>query len=604
MSKRAADKQLTQLNQFDEDNDEDLPAPFRRAGDNDLAQRVIKKPKSRLRAQAQPAAAPAVTDSDSQPKSVFKGFSFGQAAANAPAASATPAKPAGSFVFGAGSTSGFVFGNKPDAAADKPAASPFKPSTGFSFGEAKPAGPAAPASGFGAVSFKPAAAQPAAGFSFGQAKPSASAEAPKEAAPQATASAGFSMSPFKPPTGDKPAPAFGQAAFGAFGSTSKPSAGFSMPSFKPPSGDAVAPAFGGAKPSNGFASSVMPSFAPPTTSASAPAKTGVDDSEEFYRNIRGLNMSLQTKIGDALKENAFVDLCPLLEQYRAHWSRIAESHPPPADAAKGTAMAVDKPAASSPSKDAAMSVDKPAAGSPSKSLFAPQPPPAKPLFPTTATSSMPKPAFGASAADADAPKSSGFSFGFGKPASAEETAKPFSFGFGNPAAAATAGTQQKSAFSFGFGKPAEQSEQQREQDGDGDAGSDGDEAEEAPVAKEPTNRGEEGETTVHQSRVKLFRWDKDENKYRDLGICNLRINVWGDDGARRARVVCRQDTTEKITLNASIFAQMTVEHTPDDKSVGLLVFMDGQAVQFRPRLKTSELARDLKAALDRVIATL
>ncbi|KAJ2715331.1 hypothetical protein H4R19_001257 [Coemansia spiralis] len=586
MAKRAAERQLTQLNQFDEEHDGDSQADsFRRAGQDDLARRVIKKPKSRLRAQAQPAAEPAPPASEPEPKGVFKGFSFGQAAANASTASAAPAKPAGAFAFGAGSTSGFVFGQKADAATEKPAAAPFKPSTGFSFGQPAPAASAAPASGFGAVSFKPAAAQPAGGFSFSQAKPAVAAEPPKETAETKPPSAGFSMPSFKPPTGEQPASAFGQAAASAFGSATKPAAGFGMPSFKPPTGQATVSAFGGAKPSG---------FVPPTSSERAPAKADGGAGEEFYRNIRGLNVSLQTKINDALKENAFVDLCPLLEQYRTHWTRIADSSPPPAAA-----------------DDTAMAVDKPAADSPSKSLFAAPPPPTKPLFPTIVASSMPKPAFGASSsAAADTPKPAGFSFGsFGKPSSAAESAKPFSFGFGKPAdAGPAAAAQQKPAFSFGFGKPAEQPEQQQqqqeEQERDGDAGSGDDEADEAPVAKAPTSKGEEGETTVHQSRVKLFRWDKEDNKYRDLGICNLRINVWEAGGAKRARIVCRQDTTEKITLNASVFAQMTVEHTPGDKSVGLLVLMDGQAVQFRPRLKTSDLAQDLKAALDRVIATL
>ncbi|KAJ1725970.1 hypothetical protein LPJ61_005514, partial [Coemansia biformis] len=448
-----------------------------------------------------------------------------------------------------------------------------------------------------------------AGLSFGQPKPAESADTAWLAAPvQTKPASGFSIPSFKPPAGDQAAPAFGQQPTGAFGGGAKAAAGFSMPSFKPPTGgQAVSSAFGGAKPASGFNSG----FVPPAPAASAPMETD-DASEEFYRSIRGLNVSLQSKIGDALKENAFVDLSPLLQQYRVHWDRIVGSRPPPV-AEKPPATAAE-PKAPAP---AAVDVEKPAANNStaSKPLFAPTMPPTKPLFPSITASTMntaPKPAFGAAAQPkpafgaAAAPKPAGFTFGFGKPASTEESAKPFSFGLGKTAEAASAAPQQKPAFSFGF-KPAEQ-QQQQHTDGDGDAGgdaaSDADEAAAAPAVRSPTKKGEESESTVHQARVKLFRWDKDDRKYRDLGICNLRINTWEADGAPRARIVCRQETTEKITLNASIFAKMTVEYKPGEKCVGILVFMDGQTVQFRPRLKSAELARDLKAALDSAIASL
>ncbi|KAJ1677708.1 hypothetical protein EV182_005595, partial [Spiromyces aspiralis] len=64
MAKRTAEKQLTQLNQFDEDVDTDgNGGEFRKADEATLARRVIKKPKSRLRGAAAGDPTAAATDS-------------------------------------------------------------------------------------------------------------------------------------------------------------------------------------------------------------------------------------------------------------------------------------------------------------------------------------------------------------------------------------------------------------------------------------------------------------------------------------------------------------------------------------------------------------
>ncbi|KAJ2528919.1 hypothetical protein GGH20_002440, partial [Coemansia sp. RSA 1937] len=60
----------------------------------------------------------------------------------------------------------------------------------------------------------------------------------------------------------------------------------------------------------------------------------------------------------------------------------------------------------------------------------------------------------------------------------------------------------------------------------------------------------------------------------------------------------------KITLNASMFAKMMVEHKGNDKNVGLLAVVDAKPTRFMFRVKTTGEASELKKALDNVIASL
>ncbi|KAJ2503542.1 hypothetical protein GGH96_000102 [Coemansia sp. RSA 1972] len=646
MAKRTAERQLTQLNQHDDEDSDVQGSNFQKADEGELARRVIRKPKSRLRTAASNESTPKASFSgfagfgasssnvseasgSEQPKSSFTGFSFGQAAPNvsekdAPAsggavkaggfgssgfgssgfgssgaaASATPAF--GSSGAAASATPAFGsggFGAKPSATTDKPA------STGFSFG-ATPSTTDKPAGfSFGTQS---------SGFTFG--KPAvAEPSKPTPSEPAKPAASGFSIGAFKPPTATAPS----TASTGMFSKTS------ALPSFK-----------------SGF---IPPTSANTVPAAAEPTKSASDD--EFYRHIRGLNASIQKKITDAIAVNAFVDLTPLLEQYQKHWKKVTEDFMPDTNTAVDTAKPVVTASVVSKA-DAAPVVSKAAEPAPIKSsMFASLSPPTQPSKPaetkfafgaqsTSSATSPPKPAetkfaFGTqSAISATSPKPAetkfafgaqstssstspkpaqgspgGFSFNFSKPAATTDAAnKPFSFGFGKPS---TASSPPKPAFSFGMSKPMQSPTDAGPPTATSATDAQSDDEQEPDTARAPTTAGEEGETTVHKVRGKVYMWDSEKKAFKDLGVGNLRINTWETDGGdKRARILCRQETTEKITLNASMFAKMMVEHKGNDKNVGLLAVVDAKPTRFMFRVKTTGEASELKKALDTVIASL
>ncbi|KAJ1963832.1 hypothetical protein GGI12_001807, partial [Dipsacomyces acuminosporus] len=170
---------------------------------------------------------------------------------------------------------------------------------------------------------------------------------------------------------------------------------------------------------------------------------------------------------------------------------------------------------------------------------------------------------------------------------------------------------QKPVFSFGFGSstaPAAQATK-GDSDDDGEAEADGsakeDEDEEAGGVKEPTNAGEEGETTEHQTRAKLYMWDGAAKKYKDLGVGNLKVNSWEtDSGDKRARLICRQEGSDKLTLNAAIFKEMNTEHTAGKKEVGILVITDGKPTRYLIRTKNGDVAKKLYDSIEQVKSTI
>ncbi|KAJ2893488.1 hypothetical protein GGI21_005420, partial [Coemansia aciculifera] len=392
MGKRVADKQLTQLNQFEEgvdDNGSDHDSGalgFRRADESTLAQRVIKKPKSRLRATpaaaaadpppassafsgfsgfgssaaAAPAASVSDTGSESSSKGAFKGFSFGQ-----PAASTTAAKPAASAAasgafgsFGATGGSAFKMGafGAPAAAAPTATTNPKDTPSTFNF-----------------------ASKTSGGFSFGSKPQPPAAEVKKPAEPVDSEMA----------VDEKPAPAF------------------SMTSFQPPTAVASSTTgssmFGTQSAMPTFASGfVPPNTAAATTTTAASSSSAGSNDDEFFKSIRGLNVSLQKRISDALDANAFVDLTPLLEQYRIHWAKIngVEATPQAPSFDNSRLGAAPQPEPQPESK--AQPVPEPTAVTAPKFNFGS----------ASSTSPSAKPAAAAT---------SGFSFNFGKPSAAAST---------------------------------------------------------------------------------------------------------------------------------------------------------------------------------------
>ncbi|KAJ1661320.1 hypothetical protein GGF38_003717, partial [Coemansia sp. RSA 25] len=385
-------------------------------------------------------------------------------------------------------------------------------------------------------------------------------------------------------------------------------AAFSMPSFQPPTAATTTTgssmfAAQPAKPT--FASGFVPpgaavaATAPSSSAVVASTTTAESSDDEFFKSIRGLNVSLQKRITDALAANAFVDLTPLLEQYRTHWEKI-----------NGTTATTQAP-----------SFDNSRLGAAPVSQPAPVPQAQPAPEPTAVTA--PKFSFGSASSTSPSAKpaaaTSGFSFNFGK-ANAPDAATtptidsagesavakaPFSFGFGKPKDQATASdTDKKPAFSFGFGGAQQQQKQQPPAAADNDEGSaneDDGEDEEEEEERVPTTAGEEGEITEHQTRAKLYAWDKTLNKYKDLGIGNLKINTrLTDGGTTRARFICRQEGSEKITLNAAMFKKMTVEVADNKRQVGILVISDGLPTRYLVRVKTEAMAQALVSTIERV----
>ncbi|KAJ2836397.1 hypothetical protein J3B01_002865 [Coemansia erecta] len=651
MAKRTAERQLTQLNQHDDEDTDVQGSNFQKADEGELARRVIRKPKSRLRSAASNESTPKASFSgfagfgatssnvsegsgSEQPKSSFTGFSFGQSSnateKDTPAFGAGNAVKAGGFGSSGFGSSGFgssgvtasatpAFGSSGTTASATPA---------FGSSGTTTATPAFGSGGFGA---KPSAAtdKPAsAGFSFG-ATPSTTTDKPSGFS-FGTQSSGFTFG--KPAEPEKPAPS----------EPAKPTAStFSFGAFKPPTATAPSTASTGIFGKTSAQPSFKSGFVPPTSASTVPAaaeptKSSSDD--EFYRHIRGLNTSIQKKIADAIAVNAFVDLTPLLEQYRKHWKKVTEDFMPDTGAAVDTgkpaetAPVVSKAKEAAPvvsnAKETAPVVSKAAEPAPKKSsMFAslsPSTQPSKSAEPTkfafgaqsAISATSPKPAetkfaFGAqSTSSSTSPKPAqgspgGFSFNFNKPTpTTDATKKPFSFGFGKPTD--TASSPPKPAFSFGLSKPVQSPTiDAGPLTGTSATDAQSDDEQEPDTARAPTTAGEEGETTVHKVRGKVYMWDSEKKAFKDLGVGNLRINTWETDGGdKRARVLCRQETTEKITLNASMFAKMMVEHKGNDKNVGLLAVVDAKPTRFMFRVKTTGEASELKKALDNVIASL
>ncbi|KAJ1736936.1 hypothetical protein LPJ72_000952 [Coemansia sp. Benny D160-2] len=768
MGKRLAERQLTQLNQHE---DEDMEGGgsdhgeqgFHMANKTKMSQRVIKKPKSRLRgAGATPGSAGEQTTSAGGAFSGFSGFgSFGSAAASndsatnpttgasadttdntsgsgestskglfkgfsftpTPSVAATAANPALALTAKPISTAAPPFGAAGSLGGNKSADSSGSAfGTGFfsTIGNDASKQPAATSTFTSAFATKPAAADSAATGSqmksiFGFAAPKPAPTAPTAGVPSKTAQAGSEEGT-------------------AMDTDSKPAAGFTMPAFKPPTllGGASAAAttsssslFGGAQKQS---SSFSTPFVPPKPAPAAPASASLfsnpsgfsaaqeppaANEEEFYRNIRGLNVSLQKKIDDAVAANAFVDLTPLLEQYTSHWNKVTNNRPSSSSSSSATIPAKDTgtqnnsnsnshsnsgggfvPAAS-PFGLVQMSRTGPDGRSvpimPAKSQtifhFSARPP-----KPVAGGVNLLSPEFsaeknskaGASNADGDSamttpPKqqppaaasgpfkfgatnnsdgpAAGFAFTMGKPpvpqqtsmfvspratgaaaaasASADSAAKkPFSFGFlqaggGNPAAGSgtspSAASATKPVFSFGFGNATTNSSgSTKESDtkdggsgnkedtaGDGQAGGEeegggSDDDEQASTPAKPSTAGEEGEKTEHQVRAKVYMWDGGEKKYKDMGVGQLKVNTWETDTAKakRARLLCRQEGSNKVTLNASLFKEMIVEYTDGKKELGLLVIADGKPTRFLIRTSSPAATATLHECVERVKSSL
>lgn len=118
--------------------------------------------------------------------------------------------------------------------------------------------------------------------------------------------------------------------------------------------------------------------------------------------------------------------------------------------------------------------------------------------------------------------------------------------------------------------------------------------------------GEEDETTVLEFRCKIFRFDPD---MRNLGIHHLKINHKNDDD-KIVRLLCRQEGSGKVGVNARITAQVgTSLAGSTKKDIALIIPEIGEdgkpkVVRTVIRCKDEGEANSLKALVDKIVARL
>ena len=229
----------------------------------------------------------------------------------------------------------------------------------------------------------------------------------------------------------------------------------------------------------------------------------------------------------------------------------------------------------------------------------------KPSFtfgaPAKPSSEAPKPSFtfGASAKpSSEAPKPS-FTFGTQAQPSSEAPKPSFTFGASanssseasKPSVESTetksSGDAIKPSFSFSSQAPVAPSvpSSVSAAETSSDAG--------APDTNALTSQGqgEEGETTSHEVRAKI--WRLDGGQWQDMGVCILRIKTSKETS--KSRVLARNAVNGNVVLNFALYEGLRVTC---EKSVLLFLgFVDAKPCNLRCKVKTNEAAESLKEAL-------
>ncbi|KAI8993870.1 hypothetical protein BD414DRAFT_506437 [Trametes punicea] len=256
----------------------------------------------------------------------------------------------------------------------------------------------------------------------------------------------------------KPAP----AAVAASPFTSASTTSQSTSTFAPVSSNASAA-------TKAFASIVSSSSAPaastPTPSGDATPKA--DEKEvEYYKALRGLNVSLLSAISKAIEADPFVDVAHLLERYKslrisvdAGRENKAKAVSEPLETANGSSEPSLKPAEAAIKPPSAPAFSMPAP----PSSFAGFKPPAPSSVSTSSSGSGFMPKVDSTSANT---LGSPFSFATSKPSTSESTStseapKP-AFTFGSSSSSSAPGANASSSFTFGappsgssiFGKPS------------------------------------------------------------------------------------------------------------------------------------------------------
>ncbi|RDX41788.1 hypothetical protein OH76DRAFT_1422896 [Lentinus brumalis] len=259
------------------------------------------------------------------------------------------------------------------------------------------------------------------------APPPSSTEAPESAPPSkfasfsgfgpsgGTSSFSFSSAPSQPPGAPKLTPAMAASSPFSFSGT---------PTSQPSSTFAPSISSSASAATKAFASIVSSSSTPPEPKAAPAADMEVDKSEvDYYKALRGLNVSFLSAVSKAIESDPFVDVAALLERYKT--LRVSVS------------------------SDKSTSVP-PASTSTPKTSEAPKPtPPPSFTMPPAPTSFVGFKPSAPSSSSAPAPASGGFVPKLDSGAS--PLGSPFSFAPSKPAASESSTTSEapKSAFSFG-----------------------------------------------------------------------------------------------------------------------------------------------------------
>ncbi|KAH9951533.1 hypothetical protein B0H21DRAFT_179741 [Amylocystis lapponica] len=224
------------------------------------------------------------------------------------------------------------------------------------------------------------------------------------------------------------------------------------------------------------------------------------------------------------------------------------------------------------------------------------------LFGGTSTFTTPEKPAGSS--------SNSFTFGSGSPGKASvfggfskaggSIGNPVGFGFGSPPRTPDEASTPKPA-GFSFGAPPKPTT--TETGGESSEGTEG-EGEAPPLVSKPSvhdleGEGEEDEETTHETRSKVYKMVKDQEKseWGDMGIGMLRLKRHKETGARR--ILLRNSSTGKIIINFNIHPGMNT--VVAGKTVSFMGHDAGAPMPFRIKVKSEDQADALKHALDREI---
>ncbi|ODQ51563.1 PH domain-like protein [Saitoella complicata NRRL Y-17804] len=112
--------------------------------------------------------------------------------------------------------------------------------------------------------------------------------------------------------------------------------------------------------------------------------------------------------------------------------------------------------------------------------------------------------------------------------------------------------------------------------------------------------GEEEETTVYNSKAKLFSFDTKEQAWKERGVGTLRVNLY-QDKKLGGRIVMRADAVYRVILNVKLFKNMKIETSKDavmnEKSIRFSALEEGKLVMFTVRVGNANTALDLAKAI-------